>query len=70
MAQTSLVAEIDAVIPNLATGYLGDREQGFRRAAHAPIRRAAKAASPRPSSEDLLIWSRHFDKPILGQDGP
>src|SRR5262249_23265348 len=35
MTSTMLAAEIDAVIPNLATGYLGDAQSGFRRAAHA-----------------------------------
>ena len=32
MTSTMLAAEIDTVIPNLATGYLGDDKQGFRRA--------------------------------------
>ena len=35
MTDTMLAAEIDTVIPYLATGYLGDDKQGFRRAAHA-----------------------------------
>ena len=35
MTSTSLAHEIDTVIPGLATGYLGDFESGFRRAAHA-----------------------------------
>ena len=34
-----------------------------------PIRRAAKAGSPR-RVEDLLIWSRHFDNPVLGKTLP
>jgi CubicO group peptidase (beta-lactamase class C family) len=35
MNDTMLAADIDTVIPNLATGYLGDDKQGFRRAQHA-----------------------------------
>ncbi len=68
MAHTSLVAEIDAVIPNLATGYLGDREQGFRRAAHAYPQGGEGGLTS--TVEDLLIWSQHFDKPFLGKTIP
>ena len=63
MSHTLLAAEIDTVIPDLATGYLGDAQQGFRRAAHAyPQGGEGGLVS---SVEDLLIWSRHFDKPQL-----
>lgn len=48
MTDTMLAAEIDTVIPNLATGYIGDATAGIRHAGHA-YRRAAKAASPRRS---------------------
>ncbi len=41
--------EIDTVIPNLATGYLGDAASRASAAPPTPIRRAAKAASPRRS---------------------
>lgn len=68
MAQTRLVAEIDAVIPGLATGYLGDREQGFRRAAHAYPQGGEGGLTS--TVEDLLIWSRHFDRPTLGKTIP
>ncbi len=68
MAHTSMVAEIDAVIPNLATGYLGDAEQGFRRAAHAYPQGGEGGLTS--TVEDLLIWSRHFDKPMLGKTIP
>jgi CubicO group peptidase (beta-lactamase class C family) len=68
MAQTRLTAEIDAVIPGLATGYLGDREQGFRRAAHAYPQGGEGGLTS--TVEDLLIWSRHFDKPVLGKTIP
>jgi D-aminopeptidase len=68
MAQTALVAEIDAVIPGLATGYLGDREQGFRRAAHAYPQGGEGGLTS--TVEDLLIWSRHYDKPVLGKTIP
>jgi CubicO group peptidase (beta-lactamase class C family) len=47
MTGTMLAAEIDTVIPGLATGYLGDAESGFRRSAHA-YPQGGKAASPRP----------------------
>ncbi|HEY4166003.1 MAG TPA: serine hydrolase domain-containing protein, partial [Reyranella sp.] len=35
MTDTMLAADIATVIPNLATGYLGDDSHGFRRAGHA-----------------------------------
>jgi CubicO group peptidase (beta-lactamase class C family) len=63
MSHTLLASEIDTVIPDLASGYLGDGQQGFRRAAHAyPQGGEGGLVS---SIEDLLIWSRHFDKPKL-----
>ena len=48
MTDTLLAADIDTVIPNLATGYLGDADRASA-APRTPIRRAAKAASPRRS---------------------
>ena len=63
-----LAAEIDTVIPNLATGYLGDDEQGFRRAAHAYPQGGEGGLTS--TVEDLLIWSRHFDEPTLGKTIP
>jgi D-aminopeptidase len=63
MSHTLLSPAIDAVIPDLATGYLGDAEHGFRRAQHAyPQGGEGGLVS---SVEDLLIWSRHFDRPKL-----
>ncbi|UYN95140.1 MAG: serine hydrolase [Enhydrobacter sp.] len=63
MSRTLLAPEIDTVIPDLATGYLGDIDQGFRRAGHAyPQGGEGGLVS---SVEDLLIWSRHFDRPQL-----
>src|SRR5258708_6442628 len=61
-------AEIDAVTPNLATGYLGDEASGFRRAAHAYPQGGEGGLTS--SVEDLLIWSRHFDHPTLGKTLP
>ena len=61
MTDTMLAAEIDTVIPNLATGYLGDDKQGFRRAAHAYPQGGEGGLTS--TVEDLLIWSRHFDDP-------
>ena len=48
MTDTMLAADIDTVIPGLATGYLGDDSRASA-APRMPIRRAAKAASPRRS---------------------
>jgi D-aminopeptidase len=63
MSHTLLADAIDTVIPDLATGYLGDAEQGFRRAQHAYPQGGEGGLTS--SVEDLLIWSRHFDKPKL-----
>jgi D-aminopeptidase len=63
MSHTLLAPEIDTVVPDLATGYLGDIEHGFRRAAHAYPQGGEGGLIS--SVEDLLIWSRHFDKPKL-----
>src|SRR5882672_8116962 len=63
MTSTLLAHEIDTVIPGLATGYVGDAQAGFRRAAHAyPQGGEGGLVS---TVEDLLIWSRHFDQPTL-----
>ena len=63
MTSTLLAHEIDAVIPGLAAGYLGDFESGFRRAAHAYPQGGEGGLTS--TVEDLLIWSRHFDQPML-----
>jgi CubicO group peptidase (beta-lactamase class C family) len=63
MTSTMLAAEIDTVIPRLATGYLGDADAGFRRAAHAYPQGGEGGLTS--TVEDLLIWSRHFDQPTL-----
>jgi hypothetical protein len=68
MSSTQLAAEIDTVIPNLATGYLGDESSGFRRAAHAYPQGGEGGLTS--TVEDLLIWSRHFDNPTLGKTIP
>ena len=68
MDQTMLAADIDTVIPNLATGYLGDAATGFRRAAHAYPQGGEGGLTS--TVEDLLIWSRHFDAPVLGKTLP
>ncbi|HSI00051.1 MAG TPA: serine hydrolase domain-containing protein [Reyranella sp.] len=68
MTDTMLAAEIDTVIPNLATGYLGDDTQGFRRAALAYPQGGEGGLSS--TVEDLLVWSRHFDAPLLGKPIP
>lgn len=63
MSHTALEASVDTIIPDLATGYLGDAETGFRRAGHAYPQGGEGGLTS--SVEDLLIWSRHFDKPTL-----
>jgi CubicO group peptidase (beta-lactamase class C family) len=68
MTDTMLAAEIGTVIPNLATGYLGDDQQGFRRAAHAYPQGGEGGLTS--TVEDLLTWSRHFDDPTLGKTIP
>jgi CubicO group peptidase (beta-lactamase class C family) len=68
MTDTMLAAEIDTVIPNLATGYLGDDKAGFRRAGHAYPQGGEGGLTS--TVEDLLIWSRHFDDPALGKTLP
>jgi CubicO group peptidase (beta-lactamase class C family) len=62
MTATTLAHEIDRVIPGLATGYLGDSQRGFRRAAHAYSQGGEGGLTS--TVVDLLIWSRHFDKPV------
>jgi D-aminopeptidase len=68
MSSTMLAPEIDTIIPDLATGYLGDDATGFRRAAHAYPQGGEGGLTS--TVEDLLIWSRHFDQPILGKTLP
>jgi D-aminopeptidase len=63
MTSTGLIAEIDAVIPNLATGYLGDASSGFRRAQHGYPQGGEGGLTS--TVDDLLIWSRHYDRPAL-----
>ncbi len=63
MDRTQLVADIDIIIPDLATGYLGDAAQGFRRAQHAYPQGGEGGLTS--SVGDLLTWSRHFDRPSL-----
>jgi len=68
MSSTMLAADIETVIPNLATGYLGNDAQGFRRASHAYPQGGEGGLTS--TVEDLLIWSRHFDAPVLGKALP
>src|SRR5258708_3819747 len=68
MTSTVLAAEIDTVIANLASGYLGDEKTGFRRAAHAYPQGGEGGLTS--TVEDLLIWSRHFYDPVLGKTLP
>ena len=63
MSRTMLAPDIDTIIPELATGYLGDAAQGFRRAQLAYPQGGEGGLTS--SVGDLLTWSRHFDKPTL-----
>jgi D-aminopeptidase len=63
MSHTQLAAPMDTVIPDLATGYLGDPVKGFVRAGHAYPQGGEGGLTS--SVEDLLIWCRHFDRPKL-----
>ncbi len=68
MTDTMLAAAIDTVIPGLATGYLGDAKQGFRRSSHAYPQGGEGGLTS--TVEDLLTWSRHYDDPVLGKTLP
>jgi len=68
MTSTMLAEAIDTVIPDLATGYLGDDKAGFRRASLAYPQGGEGGLTS--SVEDLLIWSRHYDNPVLGRTLP
>ena len=68
MTDTVLEADIDTVIPGLASGYLGDSASGFRRSQHAYPQGGEGGITS--TVEDLLIWSRHFDNPALGSHLP
>ncbi|WP_119419822.1 serine hydrolase domain-containing protein [Desertibaculum subflavum] len=63
MSATELTPTVDQVVADLAIGYLGDAAQGFRRAMHGfPLAGEGGLVS---NIEDLLIWSRHYDRPRL-----
>jgi CubicO group peptidase (beta-lactamase class C family) len=68
MTATTLAPDIDTVIPDLATGYLGDDTTGFRRARHAYPQGGEGGLTS--TVEDLLTWSHHFDDPVLGKNIP
>lgn len=64
MNGTALTPTTDAVVPGLATGYLETPGGGFRRAAHGfPLAGEGGLVS---CLHDLMLWSRHFDRPRLG----
>jgi CubicO group peptidase (beta-lactamase class C family) len=68
MTSTMLAPDIDTVIPKLATGYLGDDKTGFRRAALGYAQGGEGGLTS--SIEDLLIWSQHYDQPVLDKTLP
>jgi D-aminopeptidase len=68
MTSTLLEADVATVIPGLATGYLGDPATGFRRGGHAYPQGGEGGLTT--TVEDLLIWSKHFDTPVLGKTLP
>ncbi|MCW5747870.1 MAG: serine hydrolase [Alphaproteobacteria bacterium] len=63
MTRTLLNASLDTPVPDLATGYLANADGSVRRAPHAyPQGGEGGMVS---TVEDLLIWSRHYDRPVL-----
>ena len=67
MTQTALTPMTDSVISGLATGYLGDADEGYRQARHGyPLGGEGGLVS---SLEDLLIWARHYRHGFVGGDG-
>lgn len=67
MNQTQLTPTTDTVVPNLATGYMGEPEEGYRQALHGyPLGGEGGLVS---SLDDLLIWSRHYKQGFVGGAG-
>jgi CubicO group peptidase (beta-lactamase class C family) len=67
MSQTQLTPTTDTVVPNLATGYMGEPEDGYRQALHGyPLGGEGGLVS---SLDDLLIWSRHYKQGFVGGAG-
>lgn len=67
MLQTQLTPTTDTVVPNLATGYMGEPEDGYRQALHCyPLGGEGGLVS---SLNDLLIWSRHYKQGFIGGAG-
>ena len=63
MTRSLLNASLDVPVPDLATGYLANPDGSVRRAPHAYPQGGEGGLIS--TVEDLLIWSRHFDRPVL-----
>ncbi|QQS10890.1 MAG: serine hydrolase [Rhodospirillales bacterium] len=63
MTRTALVPSIDTPIPDLATGYVAGPDGAPRRAGHAYPQGGEGGLTS--TVEDLLIWSRNYDRPAL-----
>ncbi len=63
MTRTLLHPSLDTPVPDLATGYLQNLDGSVRRAPHAYPQGGEGGLIS--TIEDLLIWSRHFDRPVL-----
>jgi CubicO group peptidase (beta-lactamase class C family) len=63
MTRTLLLPSLAIPVPDLASGYLPNDDGTARRAAHAYPQGGEGGLIS--TVEDLLIWSRHLDQPIL-----
>ncbi len=63
MTRSLLHPSLDVPVPDLATGYLANPDGSVRRAPHAYPQGGEGGLIS--TVEDLLIWSRHFDRPVL-----
>jgi len=63
MSRTAMTRETDSVVPGLASAYLQGPDGQFRRASHA-FEQGGEGGMV-STVEDLMIWSRHFESPVL-----
>jgi D-aminopeptidase len=63
MSQTAMTLETDSVVPGLASGYLQGPDGAFRRALHG-FEQGGEGGMV-SSVDDLMVWSRHFEQPLL-----
>lgn len=63
MSRTTMTRETDSLVPGLASAYLQGPDGQYRRASHA-FEQGGEGGMV-STVEDLMIWSRHFDNPLL-----